>query len=174
MINMDKLNEKILELAKDLHENAIRIYCPPDEGFRTESEKVIPMSLVRNTRGYIKQVANQINGCYEKGWYDACAVMIRRLVETLLIEAFESKGIENKIMNSQGDFLVLDEIIGKTLAESTWNLSRNTKKALPKLKKIGDYSAHSRRYNAHFKDIELLVDDIRILVQEFIYMAFSK
>lgn len=171
---MDKLNEQILELAKDLHESTLKVYRPPDEGFRAESEKVIPMSIVRNTRGYIMQVANQINGCYEKGWYDACAVMIRRLVETLIVETFENKGIANKIMNSQGDFLVLDEMIDKVLAEPAWNLTRNTKKALPRLKKIGDLSAHSRRYNAHFKDIESLVDDVRVVVQEFIYLAFSK
>jgi hypothetical protein len=171
---MDKLNAQIFELAKDLHESAIKIYRPPDEGFRAESEKVIPMSIVRNTRGYIAQVANQINGCYEKGWYDACAVMIRRLIETLIIEAFENKGIASKIMNSQGDFLVLDEMIDKALVDPIWNLTRNTKKALPRLKKIGDLSAHSRRYNAHFKDIESLVDDVRVVVQEFIYLAFSK
>lgn len=171
---MDKLNEQILELAKDLHESTLKVYRPPDEGFRAESEKVIPMSIVRNTRGYIMQVANQINGCYEKGWYDACAVMIRRLVETLIVEAFENKGIATKIMNSQGDFLVLDEMIDKALAEPAWNLTRSTKKALPRLKKIGDLSAHSRRYNAHFKDIESLVDDVRVVVQEFIYLAFSK
>lgn len=171
---MDKLNEQILELAKDLHESALKAYHPPDEGFRAESEKVIPMSIVRNTRGYIMQVVNQINGCYEKGWYDACAVMIRRLVETLIVEAFENKGIANKIMNSQGDFLVLDEMIDKTLTEPAWNLTRNTKKALPRLKKIGDLSAHSRRYNAHFKDIESLLDDVRVVVQEFIYLAFPK
>jgi len=171
---MNRLNEQILGLAKDLHESAQKIYRPPDEGFRAESEKVIPMSVVRGTRGYIVQVANQINGCYEKGWYDACAVMIRRLVETLIVEVFESRKLDKKIINSQGDFLTLDEMIDKMLAEQSWNLTRNTKRALPRLKKIGDLSAHSRRYNAHFKDIESLVDDVRVVVQEFIYLAFPK
>ncbi len=80
---MNKLDEQILDLAKDLQQDLKGAYHPPDEGFRAESQKVIPMSVVRGTRGYIEKVANQINGCYEKGWYDACAVMIRRLVETL-------------------------------------------------------------------------------------------
>lgn len=171
---MDKLNEQILELAKALNETALKVYRPPDEGFRAESEKVIPMSIVRNTRGYITQIANQINGCYEKGWYDACAVMIRRIVETIIIEAFENKGIANKIVNSQGDFLSLDEMIDKALAEPSWNLTRTTKRALPRLKKIGDLSAHSRRFNAHLKDLEEVVGDVRVIVQEFIYLAFSK
>jgi len=171
---MNKLDEQILDLAKDLQQDLKGAHHPPDEGFRAESQKVIPMSVVRGTRGYIEKVANQINGCYEKGWYDACAVMIRRLVETLLIEAFEHNKIENKIMNAQGDFLVLDEIIDKALAEPSWNFARNTKKALPRLKKVGDLSAHSRRYTAHLKDIESVVDDVRVVAQEFIYLAKFK
>jgi len=173
-ISMNKNNEKILSLAKNLHEDLKKAYHPPEEGFQAESQSVIPLSVVRGTRGYIEKVANQVNGCYEKGWYDACAVMIRRLIETLLVEAFENKKIENKIKNSQGDFLFLDEIIDKTLSEPSWNLSRNSKQALPRLKKIGDLSAHSRRYNAHYKDIEAIINDVRIVVQEFVYLASLK
>jgi hypothetical protein len=171
---MNKINQNVLGLAKDLHSEITRVYKPPEEGFPAESEKIIPISVVRGTRGYIEKVTNQINGCYEKGWFDACAVMIRRLIETLLIETFESKNIDDKIKNSQGDFLTLDEIIDKALIEPSWNLARNTKRALPRLKKVGDLSAHSRRYNAHFKDIEGIVDDVRVVVQEFIYLASLK
>jgi hypothetical protein len=171
---MNKTNQNILGLAKDIHSELMKVYKPPDEGFRAESEKIIPISVVRGTRGYIEKIANQVNGCYEKGWFDACAVMIRRLIETLLIEAFENKKIDHKIKSSQGDFLTLDDIIDKALAETSWNLTRNTKRALPRLKKIGDLSAHSRRYNAHFKDVESVADDIRVVVQEFIYLASLK
>lgn len=171
---MNKNDVQTLSLAKNLHEDVKKAYQPPDEGFRAESQKVIPLSVVRGTRGYIETVANQVNGCYEKGWYDACAVMIRRLIEMLLIETFESKGLENKIKNSQGDFLVLDEIIDKAIAEPSWNLARNSKRALPRLKKVGDLSAHSRRYNAHYKDIEAIIDDVRVVVQEFVYLASLK
>ena len=171
---MNKNDEKVLGFAKSLHEDLTKAYHPPDEGFQAESQKVIPLSVVRGTRGYIEKVANQVNGCYEKGWYDSCAVMIRRLVETLLIETFEHHKIENKIKNTQGDFLVLDEIIDKTLSELSWNLTRNSKRALPRLKKVGDLSAHSRRYNAHYKDIEAIIDDVRVVVQEFVYLASLK
>ena len=63
------------------------------------------MSTVRGTRGYIERVANQANGAYQNGWYDACAVMLRRLLETLIIEAFEHHRVDSKIKNSTGDFL---------------------------------------------------------------------
>jgi hypothetical protein len=64
-------------------------------------------------------VANHINGAYENGWYDACAVMLRRLVETLIIETFEHHNIAHKIQNASGDFLFLRDLIDKTLAENT-------------------------------------------------------
>ena len=38
-----------------------------------------------------------MNGCYSSEWYDASAVMMRRLVEIAIIEAFEKKGVAHKI-----------------------------------------------------------------------------
>jgi hypothetical protein len=119
-------------------------------------------------------VVNQVNGAYDNGWYDACAVMIRRLLETLIIEAFEHGGIASKIKNPAGEFLYLRDLIDRSLQESTWNLSRNCKQALPKLKDMGDKSAHSRRYNAHRGDIDPLHADLRLVVQEFVYLAGLK
>jgi hypothetical protein len=77
--------------------------------------------------------------------------MMRRLIETLIIEAFEHHGIAHKIKNPVGDFLHLADLVAATLSESTWNLGRNAKKALPKLKEMGDQSAHSRRFVARRK-----------------------
>ena len=100
--------------------------------------------------------------------------MIRRLVETLIIESFEHYGIANKIKNSNGDFFYLRDLINITLAETSWNLGRNTKKALPKLKDIGDKSAHSRRFNAHRRDVNKIIAELRVVTQELIYLAGLK
>lgn len=121
------------------------------------------------------KVANQINGCYEQGWFDGCAVMMRRMIETLIIECFEKYKIDSKIKDPKtGDFFFLKDLIDKALQETTWNLGRNTKKALPKLKGIGDQSAHDRRYNAHREDIDKLSTEFRNVCQELIYLAGLK
>jgi hypothetical protein len=164
----------ILATAKAIHAEISKEIGPPEEGLRSASQPVIVMSLVRNTRGYIERVANQINGTYENGWYDGCAVMIRRLIETLIIEAFERHNLTNSIKNQWGDFFYLRDLIDRTLAETAWNLTRNTKSALPKLKDIGDKSAHSRRFIAQRGDIQPLLMDIRTVVQELIYIAQLK
>jgi hypothetical protein len=171
---MQQFAKHILSLAKEIQADIPKRGRPPDEGFPAESEQVLPFSIVRGTRGYIEKVVNQINGSYENGWFDACAVMMRRLIETLVIEAFEAHNMANKIKNANGDFFYLRDLVDRTLAETAWNLGRNVKKALPRLKDIGDRSAHSRRFNAHYKDVEKILDDFRIVVQELVYLAKLK
>lgn len=164
----------LLVAAKDIQALASAVSSPPELGYASETQHVVAMSVVRGTRGYVESVANQVNGCYERGWFDACAVMVRRLVETLIIEAFEHHGLASKIKNANGDFLFLRDLISAALAEPSWNLTRNAKAALPRLKDVGDKSAHSRRYNAHRNDIQKIVDDVRVVVQEFVYLAGLK
>jgi Domain of unknown function (DUF4145) len=157
--------------SKTIQNEVNQLWLPPSESIRHKGEKVIPISYVRKARGYIKTVVYQINGTYEYAAYDACAVMVRRLIETLIIEAFENNGISDKIKTSNGDFPYLSDLITFTLDEKKWNLGRNTKQALTKLKKIGDLAAHTRRFNAHRDDIDKIIDDLRISVQELIHIA---
>lgn len=147
---------------------------PPEEGAPSAEEPVIYFSLVRNTRGYLERLVHQINGTYSNGWYDASAVMIRRLVETLIIEVFEKHGIASKIQNSAGDFFYLRDLINTLVSDKTWNLSKNTKAALPRLKDVGDMSAHSRRFIAQRQDIDRLISDLRVVIQELVSLAHLK
>jgi hypothetical protein len=96
------------------------------------------------------------------------------LIETLIIEAFEYHKIAAKLQNANGDFFYLRDLIDKTLAEPAWNLGRNARQALPKLKDIGDKSAHSRRYIAQRGDIQPLLSDVRTVIQELLYIANLK
>jgi hypothetical protein len=163
-----------LALAKQLQQSAPKTFVPPSEGTRPASESILPFALVKGTRGYIEKVANQVNGCYEKGWFDGCAVMMRRMVETLIIECFEAYGMADKIKNGDGDYFYLGELVDATLNEPKWNLGRGTKQGLPRLKTIGDRSAHSRRWNAFRDDIDKRSDDFRVVCQELLYLAKLK
>jgi len=171
---MNNLAKQALSIAQKIQREAPARYVPPSEGTIPKNQAVLPHALVKNTRGYIERVVYQINGSYEKGWFDACAVMMRRLLETLIIEVFEEFKIANKIKNSNGDFLYLADLISATLSEPSWNLGRNTKSALPKLKNIGDQSAHSRRFNANREDIDKILPDFRTSSQELLYLSKLK
>jgi Domain of unknown function (DUF4145) len=136
------------------------------------ADSVFPLSLLAKTRrGYLISVGRQMNGCFDSGWYDACAVMMRRLIETAIIEAFEAKQLDGKIKTDQGEFLQLTALINAALAETAWNLSRNTKQALPQLRDIGHISAHSRRFTAQKSDVEKVQPQCRIAVEEFLHLA---
>lgn len=160
--------------AKAIQSDVSKELGPPEEGLLSDTQSVVARSLVRNTRGYIERVANQVNGAYENGWYDGCAVMLRRLIETLIIECFEHHKIQAKIKNANGDYFYLRDLIDKCLAETTWSLGRNCKQALPKLKDVGDKSAHSRRFLAQRGDIDPLLSDIRVVVQELLFVSNLK
>lgn len=153
---------------------ALKKEAPPTEPQMPQSEEVLPHSLVSNTRGYIEKIVFQINGTYEQGWFDACAVMIRRLIETLIIEAFENHNIAGNIKSPSGDYLYLRDLINRTLTETAWNLGRNTKTGIPHLKDIGDQSAHSRRFIAQRADIQNIIPDLRTVVQELLFLAGLK
>ena len=154
LLSLNYLKKDKLQLLKYLGDCTHRTLQIVDEASKpTESEVVIPFALVEGTRQYIEQIVQQVNGCYVSGWYDACAVMTRRLVETLIIEAFEAHKIESKIKDSNGDYLYLKDLVVRALEESTWNLSRNVKKALPRLKDIGNQAATSSALadgNSHY------------------------
>lgn len=164
----------IRDFVAAIQSDCKEVLLPPEAGLNAIGQSVIAIAIVKGTRGYIERVVQQVNGCYENGWYDACSVMIRRLLETLIIETFESYKITDRIKDCNGNFYFLSELIRVTLSESSWNLTRGSKGALIKLKDIGDKSAHSRRYHAVRNDLDRLLPEIRIVVQEFIYLSGLK
>lgn len=168
------LAKRALSVAKAIEDAGPDTLLPPSEVTPPKQQPVVPHSLFRNTRGYIEKVAFQINGSYDAACYDACAVMVRRLVEVLIIECFEAHGIAAKIKNAQDDFVYLADLIAATLSESSWNLGRNTKTGLARLKTIGDQSAHSRRYNARREYIDAVLIDLRTVAEELLYLSKLK
>ncbi len=148
---------------------------PRDEYTRAETDWLIELSLLEgNAKAYIVNIANQVNGTYEHGWYDACAVMMRRLIESLIIEAYIANGIVSSIL-VDGKYLSLSKLIDRAVREPKLNLSLTTKRTLPRLKKLGDLSAHKTEYNTRRKYIDNLLDDfyldMQVVVEEFVYKA---
>lgn len=129
-----------------------------------------PIELFDNTRGYLKNIANQTLASYNKGIYDGCSVLARKLIEILIIECFERHGNENLIKKADGTFFYLSDLITEFLKEPNWNIGRNAKAGLPKIKKLGDQSAHNRRYIARKNDLDSIKDDLRVVIEELIHL----
>lgn len=134
--------------------------------------ELFPLALITKTKkSYLTTITNEMNGCFSEGWYDACAVMMRRLVEIVLIEAFEHKGVSHTIKDRNDNYFQLSELIDKALAEPKLALSRNAKKELPKLRNLGHRSAHGRYFTAQATDIRKVEDGLRVVVEEFLNHA---
>ena len=132
------------------------------------SDALLDLSLVDVAPYYIKGTAKQMTQCYECCLYDATLVLMRKLVETLIIECFERYGIDETIKGDNGSFLYLSDLIPKYLASSRWNASRNLEKSIKEVKKYGDLSAHNRRFQARKSDIESFKFELRQTVQEIV------
>lgn len=129
-----------------------------------------PLELLDNTRGYLRTISHQAAACYDQGLYDACSVMTRKLLEILIIESFERHNISNKIKNNSNDFFFLSDLVELFTIETAWNVGRNAKNSLINLKKLGDQSAHNRRFITRKNDIEKLKEDLRIILEELIHI----
>lgn len=131
----------------------------------------LPEAVWRPTRDYIESVAVQLNGCFEATYYDAASVMLRRLVETLIIEAYEASKRQNEIKNSAGHYLMLGDLVTHVIGTDGLNLGREAKKALSLIKQKGDRAAHNRRYRAVKADLEEVRSGARVVVDELIHHA---
>ena len=163
--------KSLFNVAKSVQDAADTNLLPPVDIIPTDKHIVLSQSLFKSTRGYLEKIVYQINTSYENTCYDACSVMIRRLIEILIIESYEHNQIEHKIKNSSGDFFLLHDLINIFLSESTWNPSRNTRRAMRYVKNLGDLSAHSRRYNANRNDLDKVINDLRVAAEELLYIS---
>jgi len=112
-------------------------------------DSVLPESLyLRANRTYLTKLSQQINACFINNCFDACAVMMRRLLEVLLIHTYENFRIEASIKDANtNNYFMLNSIINDAKQNSTIGLSRNCKESLDDFKKVGNFSAHRIHYS---------------------------
>ncbi len=141
------------------------------------AEGYLPEAIWINTRGYVESVCKQLNGCFSHAYYDGALVMLRRLLETLIIEAYEHLGRKSEIEIGGGNYHMLAGLVERATGKNTHpglNIGRNTKNALEAVKAFGDRSAHDRRFNACAADLTKIQIDVRSAVQDLIQIASLK
>ena len=139
-----------------------------------ETDAVLPRALFKGTRGYIEKVIYQLNASYSTGLYDCCAVMCRRLLETLIIEVYEAAGRAGELKGADANFKMFAGLLAHLEADSAIHLGRNAKRGLTAFKALGDLSAHNRRFNAGQDDIDRVRDDLRVAAEELLHLAKLK
>lgn len=138
------------------------------------TDELLPLDILDTAPYYIKLTAKQMNQCFECCLYDAVLVVMRKLIETLIIECFERYGVDNNIKDDKGNFLFLSELIPRFVAADKWNVSRNLETYIKTVKKYGDLSAHNRRFLAKRSDMNIFKFEMRQVVQEIIMIIDYK
>lgn len=121
-------------------------------------------------RHYISKLITQINHCYANNCYDACAVLMRRLFEVLLILSYQNLSIDDDIKDSTGaGYIMLDVIVKNAKNNVNLKLSR-IKNEFDAFRMVGNFSAHNITYTAGKKDIDDIKLNYRVMLEEL----FSK
>lgn len=154
------LGEEIPDLSGVSEEIVSRSTILPEVLFKTA-----------NPRGYIVKLCEQINASYEHNLFDACAVLMRRLLEILLIHSYQHRSLESKIQAQDGSFKELKAIISDATSTGDLALSRNTKACLDSFRVLGNFAAHKITYNTTRDDIKNIALDFRAAVEELLYKA---
>jgi hypothetical protein len=149
--------------TKELIEQKLKKEFEPEP-----SDNLFPLSIFNDTRGYLISFANEASCSYDYSLYNSCFFMLRKILETLIIELFERHGIEDKIKNGSGGYLFLSDLITKLVGENKWHLTKIVREDIPKIKKLADSSVHSKRFSAKKTDIDNMKTEIRIILQELV------
>jgi hypothetical protein len=134
-------------------------------------DNFLPSSVSLGGRKHLEAIRREINGSYEFGLFNSCAVMCRRLMECLLIEAFFATGNQAAITGIDGNLLSLNDLLAKAKSGAHIKLSRNAPRIAERVKETGDPAAHSRHYITSQRDIEDLNPGFRQLIAELSALA---
>ena len=132
---------------------------------------MIPTGLFENTRPYLETLVIQINGTYQGGFYDACAVMCRRLLECLLLLAFERAEKGEVIRDASGEYRTIADIIGLACSNRHIKLTRDAGAVMGKIEYVGDLAAHHPTYTTRQKDIDEQRLGFQRVVSELVNLA---
>lgn len=138
----------------------------------TSSSEVLDETFFCQVRGYLDRLIFQINHTYSEHCYDACAVLMRRFFEIILILTYEHYGIQDEI-KQQGDYMMLEGIVANAINNKTLNLSRS-RNTYDEFRKLGNFAAHKIYYNTRKSDIDKVMQNYRVALEELYYKSGLK
>lgn len=151
-------------------ESWFRPYLDSPTAVIDQDNGFLPAAVWRDTRPYIEKVCEQANGCFQYGFYDAAQVMIRRLLETLIIEAYSKQGRDSEIKVCE-EYVMLGDLIKRSVGQNGLALGREAKRGLQNIKTLGDRSAHNRYFVACKADLKKIEYDVRVTVEELVVIS---
>lgn len=157
--------------ALDILEKEIE-YLENEDYIETDGS-LLDMNKFMGAKGYLDKLIFQANHCFENNCYDACATLLRRILEILLILAYQNLNIDHEIKDTAGNYFLLEKICNNAKQNKSLNLSR-IRNELDSFRNIGNYAAHRIEYNTTRNDIEKIIINYRTILEELYYKAGLK
>ncbi len=129
------------------------------------NNEIIDETKFCGKRNFTDRIIKQINFTYGANCYDACAVLMRRLFEILIILTYQNFKLDNEIRDEKGNYVLLEKLVKIISNDTRINLSRNKNK-YDLFREVGNNSAHSITYTAGKKDIDDIKIDYRVMLEE--------
>lgn len=129
-------------------------------------------ALFRGKERIFRDIAIEVNICYRNGASNACSVLLRRLVVSLIIKVHQNRGTVTTATNpTNGKFYKLDKLIDDIRATNLFTLSQNALDALPELKRLGDWGAHNRNIFVNRTDLDNIKTNARLCFEELLRLT---
>lgn len=163
-----KTEKNKLEFIPAVLQNLDKKFCTiwNDSVTINSNSELIEEAKFCGKRHFIDRLIKQINFTYGNNCYDACAVLMRRLFEILLILSYQYNGIEAEITNLQGNYLMLEGIIKNAIKSKKLAIPSRITRNYDSFREIGNNSAHSITYTAGKKDIDDIKSNYRVMMED--------
>jgi hypothetical protein len=133
-------------------------------------DNYLPAEIFDQEPEYIRRLIPQINGSWEREYYEACAMVIRRLIETLIIELYHRRRWLKEVQNpTTKDFFTLKALINKICGDQRIGLEGRVQSELKNLKKLGDIATHDFRIKVRKFDLEKVRNDLRFACERLLF-----
>jgi hypothetical protein len=119
---------------------------------------------------YITRLIPQVNGAYEREWYEAAAMVLRRVMETLIIELYTRRGWTQDVQDpSTNEFLMLKALINQLNGDARLHMQKRIIEGLSKVKELGDTAAHDFRVRIRKSDLDRIQSAVRLTCERLVF-----
>ena len=164
-----KFLEIVPTVVQDLESKYTKIWN--DQEKVESNSELLEESKFCGKRGYLDKIIRQINCSYGNHCFDACAVLMRRLFEIILILTYEHNGIESVIKNKDGSYFMLEGIVSNSVNNQILKIPARITKHYDLFRDVGNYSAHGITYTAGAKDINDIKLSYRVMLEDLFNRA---
>ena len=142
------------------------IKCARSQSANDESTPLINPDNFKNPRKYLTETIRQINLTYSHLCPDACAFLMRKAVEFMLIDYYHINNRMHEISDASGRVKHLKTIINHFISNSGVNPNDMLRNFLQNARIFGGTAAHNARIILLQEDVEKLAATVELALRE--------